>query len=350
VLGATWVWSGCLCVASLLAVTPARADDAPPTYSLSWVRGEGAESCPNGRVLGAEVERRLGRKVFDAAAERSFEVEVSRVGDKFHSDVYVRDETGRAVGHRSLQNDEPGCAGLVGATALAIALVIDPEALAREPAPANVAAFEAPAPPPPPVPAPTPPVTPPPAPATEAEPARALAPLAPPSPVTIAWRAQVAGGLVPRVAPGFELSFGARLGRRWGFGASASYSLSRNVVQGIGSLDIGLTRASLRASFEATGSENVRLLLAGGPSIGALHVAVLTPAPVTDPGDYPFVALELGAELQLAVTKALFLDLGVTALTPVRRQEFLVRGQAEPVWSQPALAGLGYFGVGVMFP
>lgn len=76
-------------------------------------------------MLAAEVEQRLGRAVF----------------------VYVRDASGHAIGHRSLESDEPSCGALVSATALAIALVIDPDALARPPGP--VVTAEAPVAPPP---------------------------------------------------------------------------------------------------------------------------------------------------------------------------------------------------------
>ncbi len=72
------------------------APAAPPTYALAWVRAEGAEDCPNGHALSVEVERRLGRAVFDVAAERSLEVEVTRFGNVYRSDVYVRDAAGHA--------------------------------------------------------------------------------------------------------------------------------------------------------------------------------------------------------------------------------------------------------------
>jgi len=62
------------------STTASGAAFAPPTYALSWVRAEGAEECPNGHALASEVERRLGRAVFDVAAERSLEVEVTRFG------------------------------------------------------------------------------------------------------------------------------------------------------------------------------------------------------------------------------------------------------------------------------
>lgn len=348
-LAFSWITSGLLGAPLhvLAAEAGAAPGEPPPTYSLSWVRGDGAESCPAGRVLAAEVERRLGRKVFDAAAERSFEVEVVRVGERFKSDVYVRDASGRAVGHRSLQGDEPGCAALLGATALAIALVIDPEAAAREPVAS--ATFEAPPAPMPPTPPAPPHPAPAPAPVAVTRVERVL--VMPSRPLlTVAWRGHVTGALVPRVSPGVELSVNARLGERWGIGASAQYVRSQHAASGIGAFDIGLTRASLLGTYDAAAGESVRWLLAGGPSLGALHLAVREPAPVTAPGDYLLLALALESELQVSVSKEVFLDLGVAGALPLRRQEFLVRGQADPVWRQPRFAGSGFLGVGARFP
>jgi len=296
----------------------------------------------------AEVERRLGRPVFNAAAERSFEVEVTRFGKTYRSDVYVRDVAGHTIGHRSLQSDEPGCSALTNATALAIALVIDPEAAAHEPPPGTgVAAFEPPVVTPPPPASPAPPPTPPPAPAPVA--LRVPAP-AERMPLTASLRAQLTGGLAGATSPGFELSFSARPSKRWGIAIAGSYTLSQTVTRGIGSLDLGLTRASALLTFDAGSSEKVRLVLAAGPSLGALHVAVREPTPVIAPGDFWFADLELGARLQIAVTKGVFIELGGAALLPLARQEFLVVGQNEPVWRQPILAGLGFLGVGALFP
>lgn len=314
---------------------PARATEPPPapsvraTYALSWVRAEGAEECPTGRVVAAEVERRLGRAVFDVNAERSFEVEVTRFGKTYRSDVFVRDATGKTVGHRMLQSDEPGCSALVNATSLAIALVIDPEAAAREPAPSSgVAAFDAPPP---------------------AQQELRL-PLPPPPSRTVSLRAQLTAGLVADTSPGFELSVSGRPSERWGYALAASYALSQTASRGIGSLDVGLTRASALLTFDAARSETVRLVLGAGPSVGALHVAVRRPAPVTQPGDFWFAALQLGAGIQVSVNKEIFVELGGAGFVPLARQSFLVRGQTEPVFRQPVLSGLGFLGVGAKFP
>jgi len=77
---------------------------------------------------------------------------------------------------------------------------------------------------------------------------------------------------------------------------------------------------------------------------------VRAPAPVTDPGDYWFLGAELAADLQITVTDGVFVELGGAGFVPLRRQEFLVRGQTDPVWRQPLVSGLGFVGLGAMFP
>ncbi|MDF3067434.1 MAG: hypothetical protein K0R38_3035 [Polyangiaceae bacterium] len=341
-------------VMSVLVAEPALAEEALSRYALSWVRAEGTEGCPPAIALRTEVERRLGRTVFDPSAERSFEVEVTRFGDKYRSDMFVRGPNGEMAGHRTLESDEPGCGALVDATALAIALVIDPEAASREPPPPRSAgAFEA---------SPAAPVA-----ALKAAPAVAppLSPLLPPAPpppppppmapaaldaVTLSLRATLSRGLVPATAPGLELAFALRPARRWGFSVHAEYAPSRNVARGIGSLDVGLTRASALATFRLLRRERLHWAVGAGPSVGAFHVAVREPAPVTAPGDYWFTALQLGTVLQVHVTNRFFLELGAGAALSLSRQQFLVRPQAEPVWSQPRAAASSFFGVGALFP
>jgi hypothetical protein len=348
-----------------LAAAPARAEqvgaeqvgaqDAGVTYALSLVRAAGAEGCPTGRALASDVERRLGRKVFDVTAERSFEVEVTRVGSRYRSDVYVRDAAGRAVGQRTLESDEAGCGALFDATALAVALVIDPEAANRSPGMHGVAAFDAPsAPAPPPaapvlVPVPVPAPAPVVAPAAVVEPLRV--PVAPtPALVVASLRGLLALGVVGQVSPGVGLGFSARPGRRWGVAVSGAYLAPRTARAGGGIFEIGLTRLTVAASFDVTPSDDFRLILSAGPSLGAFHVAAREPAPVTDPGDFVFAAIEFGPELQVAVSSTVFLVAGGQGLVPLRRQEFFARGESEPVWSQPWLSGLGFLGLGARFP
>jgi hypothetical protein len=171
-----------------------------------------------------------------------------------------------------------------------------------------------------------------------------------PTALTASLRAQLTAGLAAATSPGFELSFSARPGRRWGIALAGSYALSQTVTRGVGSLDVGVTRASALLTFDAAESDNVRLVLGAGPTLGAFHLAVRTPPPVTQSGDFWFVGTELAVRAQVAVTKGYFVEVGGAGVVPLRRQEFLVRGQAEAVWRQPLLSGLGFLGLGARFP
>lgn len=337
-----------------LLPAPALAQTAPPApsnYALSWVRAEGAETCPPARALSGEIERRLGRPVFDPLADRGFEVEVTRFGAKYRSDVFVRGPAGEMLGHRTLESDEPGCGALLNATALAIALVIDPEAASREPPPqSSFAAFEPlkvplaapPVPAPalaPPRPTPPPPAPPPPAPAPVAL-----------GQVGFSLRGSLQLGLVPAAAPGVALAFSSLPVGRWGFAVQAELTPSRNIARGIGSLDVGLTRAAALVTYQLIRVERLRWWVGAGPSFGAFHVAVRQPAPVTAPGDYWFSAAQLEVGLQVRVTRRFFLELGALALASLGRPQFLVRNQEEAVWSQPPVSASLFGGVGTSFP
>lgn len=336
---------------------PTAATTAPPSYALSWVRAEGAEACPAASVLAAEVERRLGRAVFDAKAERSIEVDVMRFGERYRSDVYVRDAAGHALGHRQLESDEPGCGALLSATALAVALVIDPEAASREPAPGPAAASFEPAPaapaPPPPTRAPAP------APVLEVKTTKYGGRLRSEIDEALARRviSDVALGvtynlgLVPQAAAGAALEISARPGRYWGFALMADYVPSQTVTRGIGSLDVGLTRGTALLTYDlAYRPVSTRLWLGIGPTFGAFHVGVRAPSPVTDSGDFLFAAAEARANVEVCISQRFFVHLGLAGVVAPFRQEFLVRKQAEPVWRQPVVAGSGFFGLGMSFP
>jgi hypothetical protein len=168
--------------------------------------------------------------------------------------------------------------------------------------------------------------------------------------VALSLRGAVQLGLVPGTAPGLALASSLLPVGRWGFSVHAEYTPSRPVERGIGSLEIGLTRASALATFHLVRGERVRWSTGAGPSFGALHLAVRAPAPVTDPGDYWLAAVQLETAVQLHVTDGLFLELGAGAVALLLRQEFLVRGQGEPVWSQSRIAGSLFGGVGTLFP
>jgi hypothetical protein len=138
---------------------------------------------------------------------------------------------------------------------------------------------------------------------------------------------------------------------RWGFSAVASYTLPRTAKEGLGDLDISLTRLTAALTFDALRGAGYRVLLSAGPSLGAFHVAVREPTPVTNPGDFLFVGVEAGLEAQLLVTSKVFVDFGAHAVVPLRRQQFLTQTITSlTLWEQPWLAGVGFLGLGARFP
>ncbi len=354
--GTLWTfWVACALLAPSLC--RAQAPHAEPHYALSWVRGEGAEQCPSGRDLTREVEARVGRALFDATAERSVEIQVSRESGSYHSNVYVRAADGQAIGRRALESNEASCAPIFQATVLAVALVIDPDAEPQGAHPNAVATFEplagaSPAAPP----APAPPIatvapampraapregasrSPPPA---HEEPSRALS--------TLALRSVLSGSLVPGTSPGLALDFSVRPAERWGFSAGALYLSPTTASRATGRVQIGLSAAALGVTFDAARVDRVRLMLEAAAWGGALETAVMSPTP-TAPGPFPFLAVDLGARAQIALSRGVFVEIGGALLLPLIRRGLFVAGAAEPIWREPALAGLGFFGVGASFP
>ena len=129
--------SGVAWIACLIILLPTGAEAQGPGgggVSFSWVRGDGAQSCPGRAELAAEVARRLGYDPFQPAFGQSLEGVVERTSDRWQVVLYARDAEGVMVGRRELDSEEQGCAALGDAVALAMALAIDPEAALRAPA------------------------------------------------------------------------------------------------------------------------------------------------------------------------------------------------------------------------
>jgi hypothetical protein len=118
-------------IAVFLLATSARAENAaaPKKSSLSWVRLEGAESCVATQPLARAVEQRLGRSVFVSASEAELSVE-GRVEKKksWRAHVEVRDAAGKLLGKRDLESTAASCESLTAPLALALAVMIDPDA------------------------------------------------------------------------------------------------------------------------------------------------------------------------------------------------------------------------------
>jgi hypothetical protein len=109
---------------------------------LDYRRQPGAERCPPRAELEAQVRDILGRSPFARKAPRTVRCVLRADGTSLAARVQLVDgRSGRVLGVRELSGAGPGCEELGGAVAFAIALAIDP--LARPPRPAPVEAVTA---------------------------------------------------------------------------------------------------------------------------------------------------------------------------------------------------------------
>jgi hypothetical protein len=319
------------------------------TFALSFVRGAGAEGCPSRQELEREVSTRLGHSPFDSSAEKSIEILTERTPDGYRSVVSAIDRDGTILGRRVVLGEEPSCAPIFSATALAVALFIDPEAALSRDSRANeaVGRFEVDEPArPPPAPVPAPAAAPPPAP---------VAPPPPPPPAPPARDTAIAVtgveavatlGLVPAFSPGVGIYTEGFPGSRLGFSLSALYVSKASVTQGNASLDVSLSTFGAAITFSPVNGRALRLVMDAGLSAGALHVSVRE-APAVGLGDHGHYALSFGARVEATVINGFFFSARAGGAVPLVRHELSV--EEEIIWTEPPIGGMASLGVGWAF-
>ncbi len=336
------------------AQTATSASVEPERYSLSWVRGEGAESCPARADLAREVTKRLGRVPFDEQAERSIEIQVGHGPRGFETLTRVRDPKGQVVGRRELVSEEPSCDPIFSATVLAVALLIDPEAaLSSEEKRPSVESFAV---EPAPVPAPPPEMASKDVAMPEIAGARDAAveerpspvPTVTPNPAGVGFEGVLAVGLLPEPGPGASLFAAYRPGSRFGVMASALYLESATATHEGAVFDVGLTAFGVSGTFDLLPESSLRWTVEVGPMVGALHAAVRSPTP-TDPGDFAFVALTSGSRLQVPLGRYAFVSFRGALVSNLVRRGLFVKGQEDAVFREPWLGGLFSAGLGLSF-
>ena len=124
-----------LCLALSSAATgAARVRKPAPHVMLDYRRLAGAERCPTKPELEAQVSDILGRSSFARKAPRTVRCVLRAEDGGLAARVQLLDSrSGRVLGVRELSGSGPACEELGGAVAFAIALAIDP--LARPPRP-----------------------------------------------------------------------------------------------------------------------------------------------------------------------------------------------------------------------
>ena len=124
------------------ATAKAPVRKRPARVVLDYRRQAGAERCPTKPELEAQVRQILGRPPFVPKGPRTVRCVLRGEGGGLAARVQLLDSrSGRVLGVRELSGTGPGCEELGGAVALAIALAIDP--LARPPRPPPAATVTA---------------------------------------------------------------------------------------------------------------------------------------------------------------------------------------------------------------
>ena len=299
---------------------------------LSWVRSESALECGNAGLVQADVVRRLRKNPFTEPSRVFVEAHVTRVGTAFQAQLELRDERGQPLGTRRVTSDAASCDSLVSAAALAIALMIDPDAVLAPPEPP-------PAPPP----------------ASTTPPATASVPpaLGPENRARGGLLAALVGSsrVLPRAALGMRVGIEVLPLRRWG--AELSLTFLPEVRQQLRGFDVsfGLTYASLGLCYQLLDATTVQLGACALGSAGALHATAFEPARGVRGQLFSSGA---GAGLRAAwqLAPPVLVRAGVEASVPLERRDYLMRrGALEEVtvFSDPSFSATLHVGLGVRF-
>jgi hypothetical protein len=340
-----WVFVAMFAATSFASVPAARALPGPDPVRLAWVRGRGADACANERQIAAQVIARLGRDPFRADAGRSIDVYVTHSDAGWLSEIFVRSEGGALEGSRTLASEASSCAGIEAASALAIALAIDPEAAAR---PETARAAPPPKPPPPLTAAPTPLApSPPPVPPPLPPPTIPIVDRAPQLGSSgMALRAAIGFGVLPRAAAGLSLA------SHWG--VTSSLQITGEALwmpearTSDGRFAFGLTAFALGGCLTLAKGRTVDLAACAALWGGALHSVVYALTP-TAPGDLAWAGASLSPRVRVRIAGPLHLELGAHVLAPIIRRPFTVTEQDVQVFRQTAVTLLPFVGLGANF-
>jgi len=343
-----------LCVSgAVLAPAIAAGQGGAPTQArvrLSWVRGAGAASCPSARDLARDVAGRLGRDPFRDDARPAIEAVVTRDGSRWWAQIFVYDDDGALAGTRDLTSDAPACAPISNAAALAITLAIDPDAQMRPPD-----AQARPLAPPPPTTSAAAASMPavPRGPLQENASAReapARAPDGAPPPRDDGGRATAelvtSAGLLPRARPGIALGVDAAAfgPMRWAAGAlwlSEALTADRRFAFGMVSAYAGLCAGGWPLA-------HLSLSACGSAMAGSIHAVVYNPIPL-DPGERVWFGASLDGAAAVRIAGPLIARLSAQMVAPLIHRQFLVAGEAAPVFEQRPVALIAGAGLGIQF-
>jgi hypothetical protein len=315
-----------------LLAGPSVAQAAPRKHDLggvhlSWVRSPTATACPDASQIEADVTRRLGASPFTGPTRSSIEAIVSRGDNGWRAEIEMRGIDGSSEGSRTVTSDAPTCASLSSAAGLAIALMIDPDALLA-----------------PPVEAPPPPIEPPPEPVS-----------APPPIVSaalhrgsIALTGLAAAHILPRAAPGLQLTGDVFVAPQTLVTLGAAFLSEERASQG--DVRFGLTFATLGLCYQPLATKSWEIAACAALMAGALHVAVSSPIP-DEVGQRVYAGGEAGARVAWLPSPAFEMRLQADLVLPFDRHTFAIASNdgVSSVFRQPSFGGVLSIGAGLRY-
>lgn len=346
----------------LLSSGLARADEtAGAHFSLSWVRMPGASPCVGGQDLARAVEERLRRPVFGPLGQADVAVEghvapAPNGAFGFHADVTLTDEKGVLRGTRSLDSRDPTCRDLEAPLALAIALMIDPNATLATPAsPAPLAAPPSPAIPPPAlVPVPTMPTPETPAPRSGSAPAEPS--LAGGWQSSLAAGGALAQGLLPNTAAGVVARVTFLPPNLWPIAVHGAYWAEQEVPVGSAQPPaFSLAYVGLSVCPLFSRAKSLGWAVCAGAEGGALSTRGLLDSDIAV-HHRGIANLSLRGEGTYAITGHIFAMLGAEIALPLVREHFDYGRAAgsdppsDPLFQMSWLAAIFDVGLGLRSP
>jgi hypothetical protein len=322
---------GAVALALLADVSPVRAEpeDRKAGVHLSWTRSPAAASCPDAGLVQADVARRLGGNPFTEPSHLFVEASVSKEGGTWQAEIEMREADGSSLGSRKVASDGPHCASLAAAAGLAIALMIDPDALFDRPSP----------------PAPREPV------AREAPERTRPIEVAAPQRGALFLSAIGADRVLPRAAFGVRLLGEVRLADRIDLTiASALLPEKRQSREG-NDVSFGLVWGAVGPCYRIVDAPRVSLSGCAAALVGALRSVVFDPVRARTSA-LPWAGASAGLRVGWSPVHRFEIEGGVDLIAPFYHRTYLVeRAPADnvAVFSDPAIAGAGFLGIGVQY-
>jgi len=318
----------------------------PTTASLSWVRLPGSESCVPAQSLARDVEKHLGKNVFVSPSVAGLVIE-GRVEPEarggFSATLHATRADGTDLGVRTLAS-KPGetCRSLDENLALVLALMIDPDAVART---RDLHAAPPPSPPPP---------NPPPRVVIKTE--RVLVPVDRPQsedPWTGEARAAItlSGGVLPGAALGFLASGQVDPPGFWPVELTGYGWTEREAKVAGGGATFSMMAASMSVCPSTSVTDSLHATACAGFLGGAMRARGFGFDQINE-GTKPVVALVSSLRLALDLSGPLFVSTGVGLHAAVVRPRYLLNepdGSERDVFQMASVGGMGEFGLGLRF-